>query len=79
MPKEGLKLNFHQLTILLILLNIIKNYLTFMDMSRGCHHMVQCQKHAKISCGKIQITYMYKILFLIFNDSYHWTLVNKIP
>ena len=79
MPKEGLQLSFHQLTILIILLNVIKNYVTFRGMSRGCHLMLQCQKHAKISCGKIQITYMYKVTFLFFNDTYHWNLVNKIP
>ena len=34
-------------------------------MSSGCHLMAQCQKHVKIHCGKIQITYMYKITFII--------------
>ena len=33
--------------------------------------MVQCQKHAKTSCGKIQLAYMYKVTFLIIKASYH--------
>ena len=48
-------------------------------MSRDCHIMVQCQKDAKISCGKVQLTYMYKITFPIFIDTYHWNLINIIP
>ena len=42
----------------------LKNYFTFRGMSMGCKLMVQCQKHAKLSCGKIQITYIYEITFL---------------
>ena len=38
-------------------------------MSRGCHLTVQCQKHAKISCGKVQLTYMYKKTFPFFIDT----------
>ena len=34
-------------------------------MSKGCHLTVQCQKNAKISCGKVQIAYMHKVAFLI--------------
>ena len=71
MQKEGLKHYFHQLTYLLKLLNVIRNYITFRGMSRSCHLMVQCQKHAKISCGKVQLTDMYKITFPIFIDTYH--------
>ena len=63
MPKEGQKHYFHQLTNLLKLLNIIRNYITFKGMSRECHLTVQCQKHAKISCAKVQLTYKYKITF----------------
>ena len=69
--KEGLKHYFHQLTYLLKILNVTENYITFRCMSGGCHLMVQCQKHAKISCGKVQLTYIYKITFPISIDTYH--------
>ena len=41
--------------------------------------MLQCEKHAKISSGKVQFTYMYKITFLISIDTYHWKLIDIIP
>ena len=63
MPKEGLKHYFHQLINLLKILNVIRKYITFRRVSRGCHFTAQCQKHAKISYGKVQLTYMYKITF----------------
>ena len=56
-----------------------QNYLTFRRMSRGCHLMIQCQKHAKISYGKVLLTYMYKIIFPFFNDTYLWNLINIMP
>ena len=79
MPKEGLKSYFHQLTYLLELLNIIRKLSHIQGMSGGCHLMTQSQKHAKISCGKIQITYMYKVTFPFFMDTYCWNLINIIP
>ena len=48
-------------------------------MSKDCHLMAQCQKHAKISCSKVQLTYMYKITLPIFIDTYHWNLIHIIP
>ena len=42
---------------------------TYGTMSKTCQN----------KCGNIQITYMYKIPFPIFNGTYHWDLVNKIP
>ena len=63
--KEGLKLYFYQLTYLLLLLNIIRELYYITKMSRGCHLIAQCQKHAKISGDKVQFTYIYKITFLI--------------
>ena len=79
MPKEGLKHYFQQLINLYNYYMSSENYITFRGMSRGCHLMVQCQKHAKMSCGKVQLTYMYKITFPIFIDTYHWNLINIIP
>ena len=48
-------------------------------MSRGCHLMVYGQKHANINCSKVQINLLYKMTFLIFDGSYHWNLLIKIP
>ena len=79
MPKEGLKHYFHQLTCLLKLLNVIRKLYHIQGKSKGCHLTVQCQKHAKISCGKVQFTCIYKITFPFFNDTYHWNLINIIP
>ena len=45
----------------------------------NCHLTVQCQIHAKISCVKVQLTYIYKTTFLIFIDTYCWNLINILP
>ena len=55
-----------------------ENYITFRRMSNGCHLMVQHQKHAKISCGKVQFTNIYKLTLPIFIDTYCWNLINII-
>ena len=41
--------------------------------------MVYGQKHVKINGDKVQMTLLYKMTFLIFNGTYHWNLLIKIP
>ena len=56
-----------------------ENYFLFGRVSRDCHLMVYGQKHVKIYYNKVQMSLLYKMTSLIFNGTYHWNLLIKIP